>query len=383
MKKIGILGSTGSIGTQTLDVAREHRDKIKVNILSAQSNIDLLEKQLMEFSPKYAVVTDKEAFEKLKNRYSGSTKILYGDENLVHVVSDDSIDTVITSLMGFAGLKPTVAAIKQRKNIALANKETLVVAGDIIMNMAKEYNVSIMPIDSEHGAIFQCLNGERKSEIKKILLTASGGPFLNRSREYLQNVTVEECLKHPTWNMGKKITIDSATLMNKGLEIIEAKYLYDLSYDQIKVVVHPQSMIHSMVEFVDGSIMAQIASTDMKIPIQYALSYPDRWQCSGKSLDFWDIMDFKFIKPDFNTFKGLDIAYRAGREGGIMPCVMNGANEVAVEEFLNKKIGFLDIYDLIYDAMEHFTNIENPDLEELFNVDKEIRIYTKEKIGGR
>lgn len=383
MKKIGILGSTGSIGTQTLDVAREHRDKIKVNILSAQSNIDLLEKQIMEFSPKFAVVTDKEAFEKLKNRYSGSTKILYGEENLVHVVSDDSIDTVITSLMGFAGLKPTVAAIKQRKNIALANKETLVVAGDIIMNMAKEYNVSIMPIDSEHGAIFQCLNGERKSEIKKILLTASGGPFLNRSREYLQNVTVEECLKHPTWNMGKKITIDSATLMNKGLEIIEAKYLYDLSYDQIKVVVHPQSMIHSMVEFVDGSIMAQIASTDMKIPIQYALSYPDRWQCSGKSLDFWDIMDFKFIKPDFNTFKGLDIAYRAGREGGIMPCVMNGANEVAVEEFLNKKIGFLDIYDLIYDAMEHFTNIENPDLEELFNVDKEIRIYTKEKIGGR
>lgn len=383
MKKIGILGSTGSIGTQTLDVAREHRDKIQVNILSAQSNINLLEKQIMEFSPKFAVVTDKEAFEKLKNRYNGSTKILYGDENLVHVVSDDSIDTVVTSLMGFAGLKPTVAAIKQRKNIALANKETLVVAGDIIMNMAQEYNVSIMPIDSEHGAIFQCLNGERKSEIKKILLTASGGPFLNKSREYLQNVTVEECLKHPTWNMGKKITIDSATLMNKGLEIIEAKYLYDLSYDQIKVVVHPQSMIHSMVEFVDGSIMAQIASTDMKIPIQYALSYPDRWQCSGKSLDFWDIMDLKFIKPDFNTFKGLDIAYRAGREGGIMPCVMNGANEVAVEEFLNKKIGFLDIYDLIYDAMEHFTNIENPDLEKLFNVDKEIRIYTKEKIGGR
>lgn len=380
MKKIAVLGSTGSIGTQTLDVVRMHNDKLQVSVLTANGNHELLEKQIEEFKPDLAVLTDEDACQLLKNRYKGKTKILGGQDALIEAATYKEVDTVVTSLVGFAGLKPTVAAIKAGKKIALANKETLVVAGDIIMKLAREYNCPIMPIDSEHGALFQCLNGENPKEISKLLITASGGPFRGKKTEDLIDVTVEECLAHPTWNMGPKITIDSASLMNKGLEVIEAKHLYGVSYDQIQVVVHPQSMVHSMIEYVDGSVMAQIASTDMRLPIQYALSYPERWECPAPKLDFWSMPNLEFMKPDTDTFKGLEIAYKAGRMGGSMPCVMNAANEVAVAAFLNKEIAFLDIYRLIEEAMAEMTLIEHPTLEELFITDEKARALVRSKI---
>ena len=383
MKKIAVLGSTGSIGTQTLDVVRNHSDILKIEVLAANNNDELLEKQIEEFAPSIAVLNDKNAYEKLKARYSGKTQLLCGEEGLIEGVVNDKIDTVVTSLMGFAGLRPTMAAIDAGKNIALANKETLVVAGELVMQKAKEKNIEIMPIDSEHGALFQCLHGEDMAKIDKLLVTASGGPFRGKTKEELQNVSVKQCLNHPTWKMGRKITIDSATLMNKGLEVIEAKQLYGVSYDNIQVVVHPQSIVHSMVQYADGSVIAQLASTDMRLPIQYALTYPERMECVAPKLDFWQMQPLTFEKPDTDTFRGLALAYEAGKIGGSMPCVMNAANEIAVAAFLNEQIRFLDIYDIIEDEMlSHITPV-SPKLEDLFEIDAITRQNVKEKLSKR
>lgn len=383
MKKIAVLGSTGSIGTQTLDVVRNHSDILKIEVLAANNNDELLEKQIEEFAPSIAVLNDKNAYEKLKARYSGKTQLLCGEEGLIEGVVNDKIDTVVTSLMGFAGLRPTMAAIDAGKNIALANKETLVVAGELVMQKAKEKNIEIMPIDSEHGALFQCLHGEDMAKVDKLLVTASGGPFRGKTKEELQNVSVKQCLNHPTWKMGRKITIDSATLMNKGLEVIEAKQLYGVSYDNIQVVVHPQSIVHSMVQYADGSVIAQLASTDMRLPIQYALTYPERMKCVAPKLDFWQMQPLTFEKPDTDTFRSLALAYEAGKIGGSMPCVMNAANEIAVEAFLNEQIRFLDIYDIIEDEMLSHITLVSPKLEDLFEIDAITRQNVKEKLSKR
>ena len=302
------------------------------------------------------------------------------EEGLIEGATTDKIDTVVTSLMGFAGLRPTMRAIEAGKNIALANKETLVVAGDLVMKKAREKQIEIMPIDSEHGALFQCLHGEDMNKVDKLLVTASGGPFRGKKIEDLKNVSVKQCLSHPTWKMGRKITIDSASLMNKGLEVIEAKQLYNVDYDKIQVVVHPQSIIHSMVQYVDGSVIAQLGSTDMRLPIQYALTYPERMVCPAEKLDFWQMKDLTFEKPDTDTFRGLALAYEAGKIGGSMPCVMNAANEIAVEAFLNEQISFLDIYDIIEEAMQSHITLVEPELEDLFEIDSNIRKQVKEKI---
>lgn len=383
MKKIAVLGSTGSIGTQTLDIVRNHADILKIEVLAANSSDELLEKQINEFNPSIAVLYDKNAYEKLKARYSGTTKLFCGEEGLIIGATSDKIDTVVTSLMGFAGLRPTMAAIEAGKNIALANKETLVVAGELVMRNARKKGIKIMPIDSEHGALFQCLHGEDMTKVDKLIITASGGPFRGKTKDKLKNVSVEQCLNHPTWNMGKKITIDSATLMNKGLEVIEAKQLYDVPYDKIQVVVHPQSIVHSMVQYVDGSVIAQLASTDMRLPIQYALTYPHRMKCVAPKLDFWQIQPLTFEKPDTNTFRGLALAYEAGRIGGSMPCVMNAANEIAVEAFLNGQIGFLDIYDIIEAQMMSHTAFIQPELEDLFEIDAKTRQNVKENLNKK
>lgn len=381
MKKIAVLGSTGSIGTQTLDVVRNHADILKIEVLAANASDELLEKQINEFKPSIAVLCDKNAYEKLKARYSGETKLLYGEEGLIAGATSDKIDTVVTSLMGFAGLRPTMAAIEAGKNIALANKETLVVAGELVMQKAKEKGIEIMPIDSEHGALFQCLHGEDMTKVDKLLVTASGGPFRGKTVDELKNVSVKQCLNHPTWRMGRKITIDSATLMNKGLEVIEAKQLYGVSYDKIQVVVHPQSIVHSMVQYVDGSVIAQLASTDMRLPIQYALTYPERLECVAPKLDFWNMQALTFEKPDTDTFRGLALAYEAGKIGGSMPCVMNAANEIAVEAFLNEQISFLDIYDIIESEMLAHVTLVQPELEDLFEIDAKTRQNVKEKLS--
>ena len=383
MKKIAVLGSTGSIGTQTLDVVRNHSDILKIEVLAANNNDELLEKQIEEFAPSIAVLNDKNAYEKLNARYSGKTQLLCGEEGLIEGVVNDKIDTVVTSLMGFAGLRPTIATNNAGKNNALANKETLVVAGELVMQKAKEKNIEIMPIDSEHGALFQCLHGEDIAKVDKLLVTASGGPFRGKTKEELQNVSVKQCLNHPTWKMGRKITIDSATLMNKGLEVIEAKQLYGVSYDNIQVVVHPQSIVHSMVQYADGSVIAQLASTDMRLPIQYALTYPERMECVAPKLDFWQMQPLTFEKPDTDTFRGLALAYEAGKIGGSMPCVMNAANEIAVEAFLNEQIRFLDIYDIIEDEMLSHITLVSPKLEDLFEIDAITRQNVKEKLSKR
>lgn len=380
MKKIAVLGSTGSIGTQTLDVVKAHQDFLKIEVLAANNNDELLEQQIKQFQPSIAILNDKEAYERLKARYVGKTKLYYGEEGLIEGVTFDKIDTVVTSLMGFAGLRPTMKAIEAGKNIALANKETLVVAGDLVMSKARERNIEIMPIDSEHGALFQCLHGEDMNKVDKLLITASGGPFRGKKINDLKNVTVNQCLSHPTWKMGRKITIDSASLMNKGLEVIEAKQLYNVDYDKIQVIVHPQSIVHSMVQYVDGSVMAQLGSTDMRLPIQYALTYPERMECPAGKLDFWKMQDLTFEQPDTETFRGLSLAYEAGRIGGSMPCVMNAANEIAVEAFLNKQISFLDIYAIIEEAMQSHITLIDPELENLFEIDSKIRKQVKENI---
>ncbi|WP_432718299.1 1-deoxy-D-xylulose-5-phosphate reductoisomerase [Pectinatus frisingensis] len=380
MKNISVLGSTGSVGTQTLSVVRQHPDLFSISALAANNNDELLEQQINEFKPASAVLYNKDAADRLRARYSGTTKILSGKEGLIAAAVIDEADTVVTSLMGFAGLRPTLAAIEAGKNIALANKETLVVAGEIVMQEAVRKNVSILPVDSEHCAIFQCLQGNERDKVSKLLLTASGGPFRGKKTADLEHVNIAECLHHPTWSMGRKITIDSATLVNKGLEIIEAHWLYNMSYDKIQVVVHPQSIVHSMVEYVDGTVMAQMGTADMRLPIQYALTYPQRFGLTAQKLDFWNIPQLTFEQPDTDTFKGIDFAYEAGRIGGTMPCVLNAANEVAVDALLKGKIKFLDIYSIIEQAMQKHNVIQNVTAETFFAVDAAVRGFARKLV---
>ena len=364
MKAISILGSTGSIGTQTLDVVR-NLGNIEVKALSTNKNIDLLEKQIEEFHPKKVAVMDDEKAYELKKRIGSKIEVLKGLEGLCEIAEMDETDTVVTSVVGVIGLIPTFKAIQKKKNIALANKETLVTAGKIIMEEAKKNNVSIYPVDSEHSAIFQCLQGNAHNKISRIILTASGGPFRGKSLKELEMVTVEETLKHPNWEMGAKITIDSATMMNKGLEVIEAKWLFDVELNQIEVLVHPQSIIHSMVEFEDGSIMAQMGEPDMRLPIQYALTYPKRITNNWPRINFRQRNMLSFEEVDLSVFKCLQLAYDALKIGGTMPAVLNAANEVAVDKFLKKEINFLDIPRIIQDVMDKHELVENPSLSDI------------------
>ncbi len=372
MKNLVILGSTGSIGTQTLDIVRA-QEGLKVFALAASTNVDLMEAQIREFKPSYAVMYDSAAYRDLKDRVKDlDVTVLEGMDGLLEICSIPGGDVVVTALVGMIGIQPTIAAIKARKTIALANKETLVTAGHIIMPLAREYGVSILPVDSEHSAIFQSLNGENKKNLSKILLTASGGPFRGKTFDELKSMTVEDALKHPNWSMGKKVTIDSATLVNKGLEVIEAKWLFDVEATDIQVVIQPQSIIHSMVEYVDGSVIAQLGVPDMKLPIQYALFYPDRRPMSGNKLDFYKLREITFYEPDIETFRGLKYAYKAIGEGGVMPTVFNAANELAVKDFLSKKIGFTGIYEYIEAAMEEVKNIQAPTVEEILSTEAHV-----------
>lgn len=381
MKNLVVLGSTGSIGTQTLDVVREHPDLFHVSVLVANRSDELLEKQIEEFQPQLAVLSDEEAYSRLRQRYSGKTELAGGRQAVIEAAAYPEAQVVVTSLMGFAGLEPTLAALEAGKDIALANKETLVVAGELVMSKAKELGRAILPVDSEHCALFQCLQGQDRKAVEKLILTASGGPFRGRKAEELINVSKKDVLAHPTWNMGQKITVDSASLVNKGLEVIEARWLYDVSYDQIQVVVHPQSIVHSMVQYQDGTVMAQLGCTDMRLPIQYALTYPDRVVSHFPRVDFYELGKLTFEKPDMETFRGLKLAFEAGRTGGTMPCIMNGANEVAVEAFLKGQAGFLDIYRLIEKAMAAGQVEYKPDLERLLAADKWARDYTRKQLA--
>ena len=371
MRKIAIMGSTGSIGTQTLDVVRENKD-IEVVGLSAGSNIDLLEKQVREFKPKLAVMGSEKLAADLKTRIGDlPVKVSYGMDGLLELARMEESEILVTAIVGMIGIRPTVAAIKAGKDIALANKETLVTAGHIIMPLAEEYHVQILPVDSEHSAIFQALHGENRGQVSRLLITASGGPFRGKKTEDLKKVTVQDALKHPNWAMGRKITIDSATLVNKGLEVMEAKWLFGMDLDHIDVVVQPKSIIHSMVEFVDGAVIAQLGTPDMKLPIQYALYYPERRYLPGERLDFKKLTEITFEVPDMETFKGLPLAMEASRKGGSMPTVFNAANERAVAAFLDEKIRFLDIYTLIEEAMAAHRVIADPDLEQILETEKE------------
>lgn len=381
MKRLTILGSTGSIGTQSLEVVRAYKENLSVAALAAGTNVELMEKQIREFHPKKAVMWTEEAAKQLKEKIGDlPVEIGYGMNGLLEISTMPETDVVLTAIVGMIGIRPTVAAIENKKTIALANKETLVTAGHIIMPLAKKMGVSILPVDSEHSAIFQSLNGEKKEQVSKILLTASGGPFRGKTREALENVTVEDALKHPNWSMGKKITIDSATLVNKGLELMEAKWLFGTELDRIQVVVHPQSIIHSMVEYVDGAIIAQLGTPDMKLPIQYALFYPDRLPMGGKRVDFYELSQITFEKPDMDTFRGLSLAYRAAKEGGSMPTVYNAANEKAVALFLDQKIRFLQIAEIIEMSMEHHKVIENPNVEQILSAEAETYDYIMQRM---
>ena len=371
MKKIAILGSTGSIGTQTLEVVRANKD-IEVTALAAGSNIDLLEKQIREFSPKIAAVWNEEKAKELKDRVRDlDIRVESGMDGLLAVATELGAEIVVTAVVGMIGIRPTIAAMNAGKDIALANKETLVTAGHIIMSLAKEKHVRILPVDSEHSAIFQSLNGETGNKIHKILLTASGGPFRGWTREQMKGVQVEDALKHPNWTMGRKITIDSSTMVNKGLEVMEARWLFGVEMDQVQVVVQPQSGIHSMVEYEDGAVIAQLGTPDMKLPIQYALYYPERRFLAGDRLDFAKLAQITFEAPDFENFHGLSLAYKAGRRGGTLPTVFNAANERAVQKFLDREIGYLTITDMIEAAMEHHTVKENPTVEEILAAEQE------------
>lgn len=379
MKTIGILGSTGSIGTQTLDVVRANGD-ISVKAIAAGSNIRLLEEQIREFKPAVCGVWDEERAEDLALRVRDTdTRIVSGMDGLMEIAAMDGYEILVTAVVGMIGIRPTMAAIKSGKDIALANKETLVTAGHLIVPLAREHQVRLLPVDSEHSAIFQALHGEDRGGIEKILITASGGPFRGKTREELAGVQVEDALKHPNWSMGQKITIDSATLVNKGLEVMEAKWLFGVDLDRIQVVVQPKSIIHSMVEFKDGAVIAQLGTPDMKLPIQYALYYPERRYLPGDRLDFWKLKEITFEKPDMDTFLGLPLAFRAARTGGSMPTVFNAANERAVSKFLNRKIRFLDIYEIISDAMEHHKVIPDPSIEEILAAEQ----ATYERIESR
>ena len=379
MKKISILGSTGSVGTQALDVVRHLPEEFYVEVLTANSNVELFARQIKEFRPRVAVLADEAAYKKLSRRKFRGTELAGGRQALIDAAGFGASEIVLSAISGFAGLEPTIRAIKARKDIALANKETLVVAGEYINKLAELCDVKILPVDSEHGAFFQCLQGEDRRKIKKILLTASGGPFRGKTRDELLNVTVKDVLAHPTWNMGKKITVDSATLLNKGFEVIEAKFLFGMDYDQIQVVVHPQSIVHSMVEFCDGSIIAQLAAPDMRLPIQYALTYPRRLPSPIKPLDFWELNSLTFEKPDTKTFRGLNYAYAAGTLGGTLPCSLNAVNEVAVNAFLQGRIKFLDIYDVIEEVITRCDAFA-PTLENLFEADRETRRLAEQYI---
>lgn len=371
MKKIAILGSAGSIGTQTLDVVRANGD-IQVLGISAGRNIKKLEEQAREFSPRLVAVWDEKAAEDLRIRLQDmDIKIVSGMDGLLELASMDETEILVTAIVGMLGIRPTIQAIRSGKDIALANKETLVTAGHLIMPMAEKYGVKILPVDSEHSAVFQALNGEDRKEIQKLLITASGGPFRGRKRADLESVTLADTLKHPNWVMGQKITVDSATLVNKGLEVMEARWLFDVDLDQIQVVVQPQSVIHSMVEFKDGGIMAQLGTPDMRLPIQYALYYPHRRYLDGERLDFAKLGQITFEEPDMETFLGLPMAIQAAREGGSMPTVFNAANELAVRKFLHEEIRFLDIYDIIGQSMERHKKMESPDLDEILAVENE------------
>ena len=370
MKKIVLLGSTGSIGTQTLEVVSSYSDRLSVVALAAGSNVTMMEQQIRKYKPSYAVMWSEEAAKELREKVKDTeVKVLSGMEGLIEISSLPEADVVVTAIVGMIGIRPTIAAIKAGKDIALANKETLVTAGHIIMPLAKEHGVSILPVDSEHSAIFQSLNGEPKDKISKILLTASGGPFRGWTREQMEKVQVEDALKHPNWAMGRKITIDSATMVNKGLEVIEAGWLFGVSADKIKVVVQPQSIIHSMVEDVDGAVMAQLGVPDMKLPIQYALFYPDRLPMQDNKIDFFALGQITFEEPDPEVFTGLKLAYEAFRTGGSMPTVFNAANEKAVSLFLERKIGFLEIPELIGASMEQHKVIANPTVEQILETE--------------
>ena len=378
-KQIAILGSTGSIGTQALEVINEHSDLFEVEVLTANNNSALLIEQAKKFKPNTVVITNEDKYKEVDAAlFDLGIKVFAGAQSLEEVVEGENIDIVLTALVGYSGLKPTIRAIKAKKNIALANKETLVVAGDLITKLCQEYNVQIYPVDSEHSAIFQCLVGEAYNPIEKIYLTASGGPFRGWAKEKLQNIKKEQALKHPNWEMGAKITIDSATLMNKGLEVIEAKWLFDLKAEQIEVVVHPQSIIHSAVQFEDGSIKAQLGIPDMKLPIQYALGFPERLKNTFKRFNFMDYPNLTFEKPDAKTFRNLQLAYDAMEKGGNMPCILNAANEIAVASFLQDKIGFLNMSDLIADCMEKITFVSNPTLEDYIATDEATRKLANE-----
>lgn len=371
MKKIAILGSTGSIGTQTLEVVRANQD-IQVLGISAGRNVKMLEKQVREFHPSLVAVWDETAAADLAVRISDTqTKVVSGMEGLVELARMPETDILVTAVVGMIGIRPTMEGIRAGKDIALANKETLVTAGHLIMPMAKEYGVQILPVDSEHSAIFQALHGEKQKEVHKLLITASGGPFRGRKREELAHVTLADTLKHPNWVMGQKITVDSATLVNKGLEVMEAGWLFDMDLDHIQVVVQPQSIIHSMVEFKDGAVMAQLGTPDMRLPIQYALYYPERRYLDGERLDFRKLKQITFEEPDMETFLGLPMAMEAAKKGGSMPTVFNAANELAVKKFLQEKIGFLDIYEIIGQSMARHTVIQDPGLEEILAVENE------------
>lgn len=383
-KRVAILGSTGSIGTQTLDVIRQHSDRFTVEVLTAQNNCDLLISQALEFKPNAVVIGNEANYLKVKDALiPHDIKVFAGQKAIAQVVEMETIDVVLTALVGYSGLIPTVHAIKAGKQIALANKETLVVAGEIITALAKENRVNIYPVDSEHSAIFQCLVGEFHNPIEKIILTASGGPFRGKDKTYLETVTREQALKHPNWDMGAKITIDSASLMNKGLEVIEAKWLFGLKTEQIDVVVHPQSIVHSLVQFEDGSIKAQLGLPDMRIPIQFALSYPDRFKSDFERFNFANYPNLTFEQPDMKTFRNLQLAFDALATGGNAPCVLNAANEIAVAAFLNREVGFLEMSDLIEETLAKATFVKHPSLEDYVASDAEARMITENLIKSK
>ena len=375
MKKVLILGSTGSIGINTLNVIRNFPEEFEITALTINTKIDLLEPQINEFNPKAVVVKDEKLGLELERRIKGKCEVLVGEQGLIDAAASLDYDIFVGAMVGFCGLAPTLEAIKRGKTIALANKETLVVAGELVTNLCRKHKSKLLPTDSEHSAIFQCLEGEEKSQVEKIILTASGGPFLNKSKESLANVTVKEALNHPNWKMGNKITIDSASMMNKGLEIIEARWLFGITREEIDVLVHPQSIIHSMVQYVDGSIKAQLGLPDMKLPIQYALTYPKRLENKNARTDLAKIGSLTFYPPDEEKFECLKLAYQALNDGGTAPCILNAANEIAVDKFLKGIIKFTNIPKLIYKALEKIENHKEPDIYTIFNCDKETREY--------
>ena len=377
-KKIAILGSTGSIGTQALEVIDKLQNKFELVAISAGSNIELVLKQIEKYQPKYVSVKNESDASSIKNRFP-NINVFFGDDGLIQIANIEEIEILLVAVSGKIGLKPTIQAIKNKKDIALANKETLVMAGDIVMKLAKENSVKILPVDSEHSAIFQCLNGGK--DVKHLIITASGGPFRTSTQEELKNANLDEALAHPRWNMGKKITVDSATLMNKGLEVIEAHHLFDFNYDDIKVVIHPQSYVHSAVEFVDGSIIAQIGIPSMHIPIQYALTYPERVEgLETESFDFIKAGKLEFYEPDFEKFPSLKLAFKAGKLGGTYPVCMNAANEEAVFAFLEKKIKYIDIYKITKEIFDNYISIENATIEQILEEDEKVRVKTRELI---